>query len=430
MTTDDSEFHTGAKSFLLAAEDASGTFTGAQLVSGKIQIEPSSVYTIALWAKVDVNDGQNRPVRLRVDNPATGNAIFTRDITFDSIEWKQYFFTFTTTDQFIEFVELNFGISRVPTDFWIDDLRFYEGVPNNEFLSGDVSADGGVTSYDAALALQFAALLVVPTDAELRAADMDGDGVVRSNDAILILRKSVGLAAPSTDILATNGGPVTIALNETYGAAGERVTVPLTVDDVSILAGGDICINYDASVLRATGVLFDPETMLVSNTNEPGTVLISFVNSRPMENNIVARMQFEVLADENSMLMIRNADLYTPEGLPLISGTIDKGIISWATPPERSALMQNFPNPFNPDTWIPFQLKGDSEVAIRIFNLRGELVREFDLGHKSAGVYTSRSRAAHWDGRNNSGEVVASGLYFYSISTDDFSAVKKLTISR
>jgi len=98
--------------------------------------------------------------------------------------------------------------------------------------------------------------------------------------------------------------------------------------------------------------------------------------------------------------------------------------------PECSRLMQNFPNPFNPETWIPYQLTRDSDVAIRIYSVTGEMVRELHLGYRPAGIYASRDEAAYWDGRNESGIPVASGLYFYTIRTGDFSATSKMIITR
>lgn len=98
--------------------------------------------------------------------------------------------------------------------------------------------------------------------------------------------------------------------------------------------------------------------------------------------------------------------------------------------PKSDALLQNFPNPFNPGTWIPYRLGKDSEVIIRIFASTGEMVRELDLGHKDAGIYTSQSEAAYWDGKNETGEEVTSGLYFCSIITSDFSATRKIIVRK
>jgi len=96
--------------------------------------------------------------------------------------------------------------------------------------------------------------------------------------------------------------------------------------------------------------------------------------------------------------------------------------------PEKSALLQNFPNPFNPETWIPYQLAESADVVVQIFNQR-QLIRTLNLGRQQAGVYQTKDTAAYWDGRNSRGERVASGIYFYNITAGEFSAtVKKMLI--
>ncbi len=96
--------------------------------------------------------------------------------------------------------------------------------------------------------------------------------------------------------------------------------------------------------------------------------------------------------------------------------------------PKLTQLLQNFPNPFNPETWIPYQLETAADVTLQIYDTSGDLVRTLDLGFKGQGFYMTRSRAAYWDGRNNLGEQVASGIYFYSLHTPDFSATRKMLI--
>ena len=96
--------------------------------------------------------------------------------------------------------------------------------------------------------------------------------------------------------------------------------------------------------------------------------------------------------------------------------------------PEKTALLPNYPNPFNPETWIPYQLAEPGEVRIGIYDVKGSLVRELDLGHQSAGIYHNRSRAVHWDGRNDVGEKVSSGVYFYTLTAGDFTATRKMLI--
>ena len=96
--------------------------------------------------------------------------------------------------------------------------------------------------------------------------------------------------------------------------------------------------------------------------------------------------------------------------------------------PEKTQLFANYPNPFNPETWIPYELATDTHVKIRIYNTHGVVIRTLQFGHQSAGYYTDRDRAAYWDGRNALGEQVASGLYFYQLETDEMSSMRKMVI--
>ena len=96
--------------------------------------------------------------------------------------------------------------------------------------------------------------------------------------------------------------------------------------------------------------------------------------------------------------------------------------------PKQNLLLQNFPNPFNPETWIPYQLEKSADVTLQIYDTVGSIVRTLDLGFKGQGFYMTRTTAAYWDGRNNMGEQVASGVYFYSLQTPDFSATRKMLI--
>jgi len=96
--------------------------------------------------------------------------------------------------------------------------------------------------------------------------------------------------------------------------------------------------------------------------------------------------------------------------------------------PMSSRLLPNYPNPFNPDTWIPYHLSQASDVAISIYSISGQLARTLNLGHKEAGFYTSKGKATHWDGRNGSGEKLASGLYFYVIHAGNFTATRRMLL--
>ena len=98
------------------------------------------------------------------------------------------------------------------------------------------------------------------------------------------------------------------------------------------------------------------------------------------------------------------------------------------TPPKTTALLANYPNPFNPETWIPYQLAKPSDVSISIHSADGKLIRTLELGQSPAGIYHSKFRAVYWDGRNEFGESVASGVYFYTLTADGFTATRKMLI--
>ena len=123
------------------------------------------------------------------------------------------------------------------------------------------------------------------------------------------------------------------------------------------------------------------------------------------------------------------------QGLALTDPKLQSGIhfleqLLLVLVPKETALLPNYPNPFNPETWIPYHLAKSAEVTLHIYAVNGTLVRTLTLGHQSAGIYQNRSRAAYWDGRNAFGEPVASGLYFYTLTAGDFSATRKMLIRK
>jgi WD40 repeat protein len=141
---------------------------------------------------------------------------------------------------------------------------------------------------------------------------------------------------------------------------------------------------------------------------------------------------------------------FSPGGRWLASGSQDGTVLLWEVnlpggprpvEPEgklpgtwgevkKTALLQNYPNPFNPETWIPYRLEEDANVVISTHSTTGSLVRRLELGHRNAGSYTSREKAVYWDGRNESGEPVSSGIYFYTLEAGSFSQTRKMTVLR
>ena len=96
--------------------------------------------------------------------------------------------------------------------------------------------------------------------------------------------------------------------------------------------------------------------------------------------------------------------------------------------PSQTQLLANYPNPFNPETWIPFQLSQDAEVRLTIYDVTGKTVRKMELGHLTAGSYSQTEKAIYWDGQTETGEQVGSGTYFYQLLAGDYTETRKMVI--
>ncbi|MBT3268147.1 T9SS type A sorting domain-containing protein [Candidatus Poribacteria bacterium] len=145
------------------------------------------------------------------------------------------------------------------------------------------------------------------------------------------------------------------------------------------------------------------------------------------KTGVLARLSVEgVVRDGEQMLRLRDVRFTDRKGalLPYRIGP-PPSAQSFST-----ALLPNYPNPFNPETWIPFTLSEASEVTLRVYNVDGHVVRTLELGAREAGAYTSREGAAHWDGRNDLGEAAASGVYFYELSTGTTRNIRRMVIRK
>ena len=135
-------------------------------------------------------------------------------------------------------------------------------------------------------------------------------------------------------------------------------------------------------------------------------------------------------ADVHRWIRDAKAANVDPAGIAALERLLAALTRAEAPPPKETVLLANYPNPFNPETWIPYHLSEAAEVTVTIHSSDGKLVRTLELGQMSAGVYQSRSRAAYWDGQNEQGEPVASGVYFYTLTAGDFSATRKMVIRK
>ena len=131
------------------------------------------------------------------------------------------------------------------------------------------------------------------------------------------------------------------------------------------------------------------------------------------------------LAQQNAA---SNVQTSLPEGFSYERGIQVLEQLARALTPEKTALLANYPNPFNPETWIPYHLSKPTDVTVTIYASDGNVVRTLALGHQEAGMYQNRTQAAYWDGKNETGESVASGLYFYTLTAGDFTATRRMLI--
>ena len=173
-----------------------------------------------------------------------------------------------------------------------------------------------------------------------------------------------------------------------------------------------------------TGLTRLQELDVRSNQIRDVTPLAKLTNLKKLwvsGNPITNEAQFQEILRQNPGLKLYTKDLREApsnnEPVPLVL-------------PGETTLLPNYPNPFNPETWIPYQLAKATDVTVMIYDVRGVVVRRLTLGHQSPGFYQNRARAAHWDGRNALGEKVASGLYFYTFTAGDFTATGKMLIRK
>ena len=293
-----------------------------------------------------------------------------------------------------------------------------------DYIKGDVNEDGAIKSNDAQIVLLYLVQLKTLTEHQIMLADIDDNGIVNIKDVMIILQKSVGLLAPPQK----SHGQISMKLPELHGIANEYVTMPIKIDNIKDVACGFIRLSYNSKVLKAIQVNSDNNMLLASNVDEDGTIYIGFIFNDSPNGMALSDIKFQILSDDVSNISITEAEFYSADRTKLVTKQVDSFFRSWAIPAENNALFQNYPNPFNPETWIPFQLKSDSYVSIVIYSQTGELVKTLDLGHKPAGVYITNGRAGYWDGKNSSGEKVASGVYFYSLKAGKFHAIRKMII--
>ncbi len=218
--------------------------------------------------------------------------------------------------------------------------------------------------------------------------------------------------------------------------------IVITIEDRKYLAwdvNQDGLVNVLDLILVAQHLGSDASVNRQSDVNGDGTINILdlIVVSQNFGASTVGVAPFNVTAIDSLELdstmvqaWIAQAEVENDGSLAFRQGIENLQRLLASLLPEKTVLLANYPNPFNPETWIPYHLAEAADVTVHIYAADGSLVRTLALGHQVAGIYESRVRAAYWDGNNEVGEPVASGVYFYTLTADDFTATRKMLIRK
>ena len=266
---------------------------------------------------------------------------------------------------------------------------------------------------------------LVKLNAASLAGESNGDGTLATLTFEVIAAKASTLTL--SDVLLTNSAGKTFVPN----LENAEITEPTGLKgDVN----GDGVVNIADLVLVASNLGETGQN--AADVNSDGVVNIAdlVLVAGALGNSATAP---SLHAQDLSMLTAADIKqwLSAAQQLDLTDTTSQRGILFLhqlliALTPKQTTLLPNYPNPFNPETWIPYHLSKDADVTLRIYAVNGTLVRMLRLGHQAAGMYQNRSRAAYWDGRNAFGEPVASGVYFYTLTAGGFSATRKMLIRK
>ena len=241
--------------------------------------------------------------------------------------------------------------------------------------------------------------------------------------------------AESILTLGPNPGANTVEVGVTGIQEKQSVSAIAELPPIAQDVNRDDVVNILDLVLVAS-VLGDEGGDLAADVNGDGVVnILDLVLVAGALGNVAAAPS----ANPRALAMLTAKDvgqwLAQAGELELTEATSQRGVLFLeqllvALTPKETALFPNYPNPFNPETWIPYRLSEDADVTLTIYDTTGVVVRRLDLGHQLAGHYADRGRAAYWDGRNARGESVASGVYFYTLTAGDFTATRKMLIRK
>ena len=305
--------------------------------------------------------------------------------------------------------------------------RVYYSVPAGVATDADDKSNTASNRYSREIDLDPPTVTVsVPTDTQTGAFDV----TIRFNESIHhddFEQDDVSLADSTADATITDWEMVA-PLDYWLAGKGRIETRSVYEATITPTTSGTVVITIPADVATDEGgngntasEAYSITVNLAGGGNAPSAILSGIMNlldTTPLES-----LDLEQLEAQLDILRAQSdGSAEYLQAIALLENTLA------TMRPDKTQLLTNYPNPFNPETWIPYHLANPSNVRITIYNTRGVVVRQLDLGHQREGYYTNRSRAAYWDGRNDFGESVASGIYFYQLEADNISILRKMLI--
>ena len=245
--------------------------------------------------------------------------------------------------------------------------------------------------------------------------DTNKDGEVNAADIIPIGRfwreKGEPRQESTTNWILQTAKPFKIQLATIADADGSGI---VDADDIVPIA-----LNWMKNTDEPHTVAEDNQKETENIEEEVNVAPGNFLDSDPNILSIYKQMLQKLLDLPNNI-----------EGVIVLRNFVEDRILSLEAlaVPVKNKLLVNYPNPFNPDTWIPFQISTGSKIILTIYNLQGQIIRQINLGFKPAGFYVRKDRAIYWDGRSQNGEQVASGIYVYQLQAGTFSESRKLVL--
>jgi hypothetical protein len=288
-----------------------------------------------------------------------------------------------------------------------------------------VTRSGAVATANAIKATSSAiSLVIAEVGGEFRPVSASADVNVTGGQAFLVNATDAGSVsfAGGAWSNAASAAPV-------FDSAANTTTTPVFViegglareDSLDVVNGLEVSVTN----LRTNATIQDVTGASVGN----GRYATTFVNlvSNDGSFRIGDTLELRVNDPTGTFGGVRT-ERHTLTTEDIRRGRLTMETILLSVVPERTSLLQNYPNPFNPETWIPFELSESADVTITVYSPSGQIVRTLELGALPSGSYTSRAKAAYWDGTNDMGERVASGLYLYRIEAGSFSAMRRMVI--